>query len=289
MLKSILLIWALAVEPEAVAAVYAHELDYVLGESGVVAPALAHALKRPELAGRRYQTVYPPTGPQVGIRWVEGGAPAHRPMRRVGWSAIELLVADPDSLVDQLTAAGFEHLHGPAYLTDQNNIRAAQLIGPAHELLYVTHIEDPSRSLLQVVRPSSPVGHPFIMVAGSRNLEATQAFFERYFANTLTNRIPFRIDVLSDAYDLPGATLHELALVKFAEPFGLEFDQYPAQAKAQPLPLEERGGIILVTVSAEPGPKTGELPWAVSYDDDGEPRGGIVILPSGTPLEVRFE
>ena len=88
---------------------------------------------------------------------------------------------------------------------------------------------------------------------------------------------------------MPGDTLHDLALVTFAQPFGLEFDQYPDSAEAQPLPLSQRGGVVLVTVSVEAAELPGELPWVLRHSPEaGKPAGGILRLPSGTPLEVRF-
>ena len=49
-------------------------------------------------------------------------------MQRLGWSAIELLVQDPDALVHTLPETEFTRLHEPAYLTDVQNVRAAQLL-----------------------------------------------------------------------------------------------------------------------------------------------------------------
>ena len=290
MLKSILMVWVLALNPEDAARTYSEQLGFVAGETGTVSSDLAHTLARPELAGRSFYTVYPEQGPATGIRWVEGGASAHRPMQRLGWSAIELLVRDPDTLVATLAGSNFRRLEGPAYLTEAKNVRAAQVLGPANELLYVTRILDPTRSILPVSPPSAAVGHPFIMVAGTADLDATRRFFDRHFANAVTDRIPFRIDVLSAAYGLPEDTQHDLALVKFAEPYGFEFDQYPAEAAGQPLPPAQRGGVVLVTVSVDPASLPGELPWTLRYlDSEGEVAGGVVLLPSGTPLEIRFQ
>ena len=289
MLQSLLLIWVLALDPEGAAGVYERELGYQRGESGWLQADLAAAMERPELAGRPFQTVYPPEGPRVGIRWVQGGSKEFQSMARLGWSAIEFLVRDPDDLAGKLEGKGFNLLHGPEFLTEQRNIRAAQLTGPASELLYVTRIEDPSRSLLPVVMPSVAVGHPFIMVAGSRDLDATIAFFRRHFANPVTDRIPFRIDVLAEAYGQPSETPYDLALVQFAAPFGLEFDQYPAAARNQPLPLAERGGVILVTVAVEAESLPAPLPYVMEFPPHaGQASGGVIQLPSGTPMAVRL-
>jgi len=43
----------------------------------------------------------------------------------------------------------------------------------------------------------------------------------------------------------------------------------------------------LVSLSVDPEGTTQALPWTLSYQDaDESSRGGIVTLPSGTPLEL---
>ena len=66
MLQSLLLIWVLALDPEGAAGVYERELGYQRGESGWLQADLAAAMERPELAGRPFQTVYPPRGSAGG-------------------------------------------------------------------------------------------------------------------------------------------------------------------------------------------------------------------------------
>ena len=160
---------------------------------------LSAAIARPQLAGNAFVTLMPIAGPQVGIRIVAGGQSGYRPMRRVGWSAIELLVKDPAALKSELLGSAFQHLQGPDFLTDEQNILAMQVSGPNRELFYLTHMIDPSKSFLQPAPSPAAVGHTFIMVMGSQDIDASLSFWGRYFNNGIVGPIPYRIGVLSTA------------------------------------------------------------------------------------------
>ena len=287
MLKSILMVWVLAHNLALTQEAYEDYLGYRSVDAGVMSAELAAAIDRPELAARRFVTMMPRSGPQVGLRLVEGDASGYVPMKRVGWSAIELLVKDPEQLESELPGSAFRHLQGPDFLTEQKNILAMQVTGPNQELFYLTHMIDPSKSFLRPQPSLEPVGHTFIMVMGSPDLEASLAFWRRYFGNGIVGPIPYRIGVLSDAYDLPGETLHPLALVSMSDGYGIEIDQYPDEATAVPAPEDERGGVILVSLSVDPEGLKAPLPWRLPYTNAaGAVEGGVMILPSGAPIEI---
>ena len=287
MLKSILMVWVLAHNLALTQEAYEDYLGYRSVDAGVMSAELAAAIDRPELAARRFVTMMPRSGPQVGLRLVEGDTSGYVPMKRVGWSAIELLVQDPEQLESELPGSAFRHLQGPDFLTEQKNILAMQVTGPNQELFYLTHMIDPSKSFLRPQPSLEPVGHTFIMVMGSPDLEASLAFWRRYFGNGIVGPIPYRIGVLSDAYDLPGETLHPLALVSMSDGYGIEIDQYPDEATAVPAPEDERGGVILVSLSVDPEGLKAPLPWRLPYTNAaGAVEGGVMILPSGAPIEI---
>ena len=98
MLKSILMVWVLVQNVPATQEAYEAYLGYQIADRGVISSELAEAIKRPRLANRSYVTLVPKSGPQVGIRIIEGADQGYQPMRRLGWSAIELLVKDPAPL-----------------------------------------------------------------------------------------------------------------------------------------------------------------------------------------------
>ena len=287
MLKSILMVWVLVHNVPATQEAYEAYLGYQIADRGVISGELAEAIKRPRLANRSYVTLVPKSGPQVGIRIIEGADQGYQPMRRLGWSAIELLVKDPEQLRSNLSGSAFTHLQGPDFLTEQKNILAMQVYGPSQELFYLTHMIDPALSFLAPQPSPEPVGHSFIMVMGSHDIEASVAFFKQHFDNPVVGPIPYRIGVLSDAYGVSNTAEHPLALISMSDGYGIEIDQYPAAATPVPAALGARGGVILVSLSVDPAGMTQALPWTLSYQDaDESARGGIVTLPSGTPLEL---
>ena len=290
MLKSIFMVWVLSQNLAISQEAYEQYLGYRASDQGLVDDKVALAIGRPELAGQPYVTLVPSAGPQVAIRLVSGAEPGYRAMRRVGWSAIELLVQDPEQLETELDGSMFRHLQGPDFLTEQKNILAMQVTGPNRELFYLTHMIDPSKSFLRPQPSPEPVGQTFIMVMGSPDLEASLNFWRQYFDTNVVGPIPYRIGVLSDAYDLPEDTLHPLALVSMSDGYGIEIDQYPEQATAVPAPEGERGGVILVSLSVDPEGLKAPLPWRLPYiiDAAGAVEGGVITLPSGAPLEITF-
>ena len=290
MLKSLLFVWVLSANPEVSARAYVDAFDYRVGDTGTVSTTVAEALGHESLAGAGYITIYPPSGPQVGIRWIASSESQYEPMHRLGWSAIEVMVQDPDGLVPTLDPDHFSILAEPAYLTTKQNVRASQVLGPSNELLYLTYIKDTSTSFLNTPPSQTAVGHPFIMVAGTRDLAATLEFFTDTFINPVTPPIPFKIEVLSEVYDLDAEHLHDLALVRFEDNFGLELDQYPAAANDIPTSLAQEGGTVLVTASLDPDRLKRPLNWIATHTDDaGNVIGGVIKLPSGTALEVIFD
>ena len=95
--------------------------------------------------------------------------------------------------------------------------------------------------------------------------------------------------MLSTAYDLPQETDLPLALVSMADGYGIEIDQYPDSASAIPASEGEQGGVILVSLEVDPATLKAPLPWELPYlDQNGAVRGGVMTLPSGTPIELRF-
>jgi hypothetical protein len=92
------------------------------------------------------------------------------------------------------------------------------------------------------------VDNVFIMVSGTRSLSATTLFYEQQLKTDVRGPYPYRIGVLSRAYDLPEDTLHNLSLAQLDEQFLIELDQYPIDAASLSRVLDELpAGIAMVT------------------------------------------
>lgn len=231
MLKSILVVTLLVGSvPEAEQA-YERDLGYRTVDEGRIDPVLAETWEAPGAAGRAFVLMQPESGENVFLRFVETDGPGnYQPMKTTGWNAVELQATDPDTLVTALPPERFELIGPPRFLTEQRNIRAAQVLGPHRELLYFTHVLDPGLSRFRIGTASSRVDRVFIMVLGTTDLVGTTAFYEGTLGMPVNGPFPYRVSVLSKAWDLPEDTLHDLSIVQLEAEFLIEIDAYPETA-----------------------------------------------------------
>jgi|TARA_B110000116_G_scaffold11296_1_gene9188 hypothetical protein len=285
-LESLLMVTVLAMDLESTAAAYSDYLGYEVLHAGVIQKACAEQMGDPSLADRDYINMSPPKGEkQVILRFVQGASASYKPMLSSGWSAIELLAQNPDSLRDQMITSPFRVVGEPAYLTAAEKIYAMQALGPSGELLYLTQMLDPASSLLKPVTPKAAIGNTFIMVAGSPDLSVTRLFLEKTFENFVTNPVPFKIDVLSKARGDRSDTRYPIMMMKFSGPFGFEFDQYGKELDREKID----GGIILVSSSVDDFNNI-TTSWERNSVESSCPgidgKSGLVRFPSGALLEV---
>ncbi|MEE4174783.1 MAG: VOC family protein [Xanthomonadales bacterium] len=231
MLKSILVVTLLVGSvPEAEQA-YERELGYRTVDEGRIDASLAETWQAPLAAGRAFVLMQPESGENVFLRFVQTDGPGnYEPMKTTGWNAVELQATDPDTLVTELPPEQFELIGPPRYLTEQQNIRAAQVLGPHRELLYFTHVLDPGLSRFRIGTAVTRVDRVFIMVLGTTNLAATTTFYEEMLGMPVSGPFPYRVSVLSEAWDLPEDTLHDLSIVQLEAEFLIEIDAYPEGA-----------------------------------------------------------
>jgi catechol 2,3-dioxygenase-like lactoylglutathione lyase family enzyme len=132
----------------ATVALYRDWLDHRVREDGVITRALARSWGATASEGRRYVLLSTDAAPDVFLRIVEGPRDAPpAPLTTFGWSAIEIIVDDPDRLFAELKDSAFRVIGEPAPLGSYPSIRAFQLTGRAAEVLYLTsETGDRSRS-----------------------------------------------------------------------------------------------------------------------------------------------
>ncbi|CAM3814340.1 VOC family protein [Rheinheimera salexigens] len=233
MLKTIVVVTILSSNAEHSESVYTQHLAYKTVEKGIVSEVLAASWGAKNAAGAPYVVMQPESGKPVFIRFIEQpNAANYMPMRQLGWSATEILVENPDELAEKLRNTEFNIIGEPAFLTEKKNVKAFQALGPDKELLYFTRILDPAKSNFDLGMATSYVDNVFIMVAGTRDLAATSAFYQEQLGNKVAGPYPYQIDVLSQAYNAPVATTYNISLAQMPSQFLLELDQYPLEAAA---------------------------------------------------------
>lgn len=231
MLKSIVIVTLLVTSVTRSEQAYEQAFDYATKDEGRVPAELAALWDAPMAEGRPYVLMQPESGAPVFLRFIEAAdAGNYAPMKTLGWNAVELQVQDPDVLVADLDPARFELIGPPAFLTDKQNVRAAQVLGPDRELLYLTSVLDPSLTTFRIGQAQTRVDRVFIMVLGTADLDATTAFYRDVLGQPLSGPWPYRVEILSRAWGRPLETEYDLAIAQLEESFLVEVDGYPVDA-----------------------------------------------------------
>lgn len=292
MLKTILIVTIMAANLLQVEQAYRDELDYRVADRGAVSGALAASWNAAALAGREYVILQPSSLESVYLRFIEDTAGAAvEPMKTEGWNAVEILVQDPDALARALDDSELFNVVGrPRYLTEKQNIKAMQAIGPANELVYFTNISDPEKFSFGLQPAKSWIDRVFIMVVGARDHSALDEFYRSVLGMAVTAPRPYRIGVLSRAYGMPVETRHELSIAQLSERFLIELDHYPEAAlPRETVPGSLPPGIAMVTFEvAEWKP---DLPYTAtpamqsSFPYLGR-RAGVLVGAAGEYIEL---
>ncbi|NOT59472.1 MAG: hypothetical protein HOP19_04515 [Acidobacteria bacterium] len=291
MLQTICMVTLMVPNVSAVATAYEQWLDYRIVNRDVVSVELARLWQAPHVAGRAQCWLQPASGEPVYVRFVEAPLVAgYAPLRTLGWNAVELLVEDPDALAARLADSPFKLIGAPRNLSFSEHVRAMQVIGPAHELLYFTRIT-PGKTNFKLGHAQSFVDRPFIIINGGADLEALRAFYIEHFKLNVSPTSAGRIAVLSRAYGLDDDTPQKLALASLPENFAIELDQYPAEVIERPqLTGELPPGIAMVSFTLGSLNEVA-LPWrqapqAISeWPYDGH-RAAVTVGAAGEWIEL---
>ena len=124
---------------------YSKYLGYAVVERGKVDAQTAATWGAPTVSGHDYMVMQPESGAPNYLRFVVTAPyPDYAPMRTYGWNSTEILVKDVDALAEKLKSSPFEIVGAPRNLSSSDQIKAMQVMGPAHEFLYLTTIKDPN-------------------------------------------------------------------------------------------------------------------------------------------------
>lgn len=231
MLKLILIITLTAPDLAAVDHAYTQSLGYEIVERGRISEDLALAWGAKAEKGRDYLLMRPASKEPVYLRFVQSKpVDGYAAMKTFGWNAIEMLAQDPDELARRLRASpsGFRIVGEPRPLGPNSPIRAMQVVGPAEEVLYLTHPGGAAAASLGTA--ASFVDRPFIVILGGADLPAIQHFYNENFGTPIGKLTTTRITVLNKAYGLDIETTHPLGMARISPRFSLELDGYPAAA-----------------------------------------------------------
>ncbi len=218
----------------------------------------AIAWQAPVAAGSSCMSIAPPNGSGPILRFVERPAvTGFRALATLGWNALEILVQEPDGLVDLLAGSGFRHLSGPANLQGMADIRAVQFADPSNVAVYFTRIGDEAATS-GLPQAQTPIDRLFITILGTSSLSATRKFYAQYFGMETSTPHPARISGLSKSNGLDPETQHELCVAKLAPGHLLEIDQFPSMVQRREVPTNDLpSGLISLAFTWEAGNKQG--------------------------------
>lgn len=292
-LKSIVIVTLVVQHLLAVTGSYEAHLDYRQAQSGTLPGELAAVWNTPAMAGRRYILLRPASGADVYLRFIEAapGTPPVASLRTHGWNAAELLVQDADALILKLDGSPFRVIGPPADLMPEaGSPRAAQVVGPAGEVLYLTRII-PGGSGFNLGSAQTPVDRVFIAVVGGPSIAALRTYYGDVLRMPLSDNFVWRIDVLAKAHDLPTDTTFELAAAIMPRDFLVEIDGYPSSARPRPrAPGALPGGMAMVSFVTE-NLDQARLEWRApprqiaAFPYDGR-RVAVTVGPAGEWLEM---
>ncbi len=201
-----------------------------------VAPDLAASWGAPASAGRPQVVMQPQSGAPAYLRFVEGDpVPDYAPLRSYGWNAIEIIVQDLEALNQRLLDSPFEIIGTPAVLAFDftDAISAMQVVGPAGEVLYLTHVAEDVPGL-NLPQAACFVDRPFIMILGGEDLDQTTGFFSRTFGLTASPPMDGTIRVINRAYNRPPGTKTTICTIALPRQTLIELDALPPQATVRP-------------------------------------------------------
>lgn len=226
-----------------------------------------------------------PAGARWGMLRLEEVPDAVRveTFRTLGWSAIEVLVADVDVALSRcLEVAGFEVIQPPVSVGGGSSLRALQMSGPGGEGIYLTQVDSPPE-LFTLPSLDSGEHHVFVVVVGTHDLPATRGFFERGFGTPAITDHPLPVKVLNRAYSLPSDSLHRISTMQLALGTLIEVDEYPPAATVRP---PRSTGISSVTFAGT-NPKVGS-PRQMPPQPDA-PYWGMAVWECNGPFGLRIE
>lgn len=203
-------------------AAYQQQLSMQLHTQGTLQAADAAILGLPELAGAPLAWLANSAGVAVLQVIEDPAAVVAEPMFRHGWLSLEILVGDIDSLAAGLQAP-FRVLGAAANLELSDAIRAAQVLGPAGELLYLTQIKDQVPPF-DLPMTSDTVAATFIGVMTTPDRSASQTAWSALLGAPGW-AFETKITVLNRAYGLPLEGRYPVAVVPMPGQCMVEIDQ----------------------------------------------------------------
>lgn len=221
---------------ELACASYVEQLGLTVAVRETLDCATAAMLDLADLAGKPMVWLANTAGERI-LRLIEDPqAQMGEPMHRHGWLSLEILVADVDTLVDELRPP-FRILGAPANLELSEAIRASQVLGPCGEMLYLTSVKEPVPPF-DLPMTDARLSHTFISVMTTPNRTASQTAWAALAGETGW-AFDTKITVLNRAFGRDLAGRYPVAVVPLPGQCMVEIDEV---AREHPVAPGRRAG-----------------------------------------------
>lgn len=216
--------------------VWMDAFGYLPLERSTVDEALAAAWGARAAAGSRTALIQPQGGSNCPVRFVEGPAvPDYEPMKSHGWASFEFICKDIYDLAEKIANKPFEIVGPPQVLqfdfTDK--ISAFQAIGPAGEMIYMTHVEGPVPGF-DLPRAEAEVDRCFVAILGGPDMDAMRRYYATAFGRESPEPFTTRVTVLARPHGLDPETKFQLSTLALEDATLIEIDGFPETATDRP-------------------------------------------------------
>jgi len=209
---------------------YTQYLGHRVVGRGLLGGSLADLWGCSELANNRYLLLSPAAGDECIFRFIETDVDADfLPFSTHGWNAAEIMVKNVDAMAERLAESPFKIIGAPANLSFTEDIRAMQILGPGHELLYLTEFK---RQIPEFDTPAArcDVDLVFIVIVGGPSMEELQKFYAEQYGVSRAPVVESRVKGMSAAFGNTPDHKYPIAALPLAGKSLIEVDEMPGQA-----------------------------------------------------------
>ena len=210
---------------------YTEFLGYRVVGRGLLGPDVAQLWGCAGLADSCYLLLSPPAGDECIFRFIQTDVDAaFLPFSTHGWNAAEIMVKNVDSMAERLADSQFKIIGAPANLSFTDDIRAMQIVGPGHELLYLTEFK---RQIPAFDTPIArcDVDQVFIVILGGPSMEGLQSFYAERYGVARAPVVESRVKGMSAAFGNSPEHKYPIAALPLSGKSLIEVDEMPAQAR----------------------------------------------------------
>ena len=224
---------ATAPDLEQVEFCYTQFLGHRVAGRGRLGAKLAELWGCAGLSGSRYVLLSPAAGDECIFRFIETQVDADfLPFYTHGWNAAEIMVKNVDAMAERLADSPFKIIGAPANLSFTDDIRAMQILGPGHELLYLTEFKR------QIPDFNTPIARcdvdlVFIVILGGPSMEGLQNFYAEQYGVPRATVVESRVKGMSAAFGNSPEHKYPIAALPLAGKSLIEVDEMPPQARAR--------------------------------------------------------